>query len=176
MAQKLLETFAISVTEILAMKCSDFIKRYRDLLPKFEFVHEDDSVSHVFSLMSEGKDYIVVIDSHGRLRGVITYLDVLMHIGRKEHRILTTPLSSIVSSLKRSRIPAEILSDLKVSLLMKTLPPIVESNSEVLEALDAMERADTHYTLVLTPDGAVLGVITAHAIFRAAMRESVKKR
>jgi len=166
----ILEIFGESLKRILETSAGEFIKRYRDILPDFDFVHEDDSVGYVFELMSRGKDYIIVIDSKGRLRGVITYIDVLMHVGRKEHEILTTVLSSIVGSLKRSKIPTGVLSDLRISLLMRVLPPIIHENSKVIEALSAMERADTHYVLVLTRDGAVLGVITAHSIFRAAMR------
>ncbi len=167
----LLTEFSSILEQILQMKLGEFIKRYRDLLPGFEIVHEDEVISRVFDLMAHGKDYIIVIDSRGRLRGTVTYIDILMHMGRKEERVLITALASIAGTLKRSRIPSDTLSKLKVSIISTPMPPHVSTEQTVLEALHAMETSDSHYVVVLTPDGAVVGILTAHAVFRAAMQE-----
>ncbi len=167
----LLTMFSSILEQILQMKLGEFIKRYRDLLPGFEIVHEDDLISRVFDLMAHGRDYIIVVDSKGRLRSTVTYIDILMQMGRKEERILVTALASITGTLKRSRIPSDTLGRLKISMISTPMPPHVTTDQAVNEALHTMEASDSHYVVVLTPDGAVVSVLTAHAVFRAAMQE-----
>lgn len=169
--QDLLTMFSSILEQILQMKLGEFIKRYRDLLPGFEIVHEDELISRVFDLMAHGRDYIIVVDNKGRLRGTVTYIDILMHMGRKEERVLVTALASIAGTLKRSRIPSDTLGKLRVSMISTPMPPHVSTDQTVTEALHTMETSDSHYVVVLTPDGAVVSILTAHAVFRAAMQE-----
>ena len=172
---KVFEDFTKILEEILDMDVGTFIKAYRDTLPDYEIVHEDTTIEELFEHMAQGRDYIIIVDSKGRLRGAITYLDILMYIGRHEHRVLTTALGSIRGTLTISRIPSETLAKMKVSILMKRLPPHVSIDHSVREALNIMENCDTHYTVVQTKDGAVVGIITMHAIFRAAMEKLRRK-
>ncbi len=163
--------FHKALEEVLSMSIGSFVRMYRDVLPKFEIVHEDDTIEELFEYFVKDYSYLIVIDSRGKLRGSITYLDILTHLGIEDTHILSTPLASIGSTLRISRIPLETLSKMKVSMLIKNIPPHVHEDATVREALNMIERSGSHFVLAMTRDGAVIGVITAHAIFRAAMEK-----
>lgn len=170
-SEDLLPLFSAALSKVLEMKLGEFIERYRELMPRFKVVYEDEVLSRVFQYVVQGIDYIIVVDSKGRLRGAITYIDMMMRVGEKTNHVLTSAFASVVSTIRRGRVPSETLKKLRASLFAIQLAPHMTTEHRVIDALHAMERTDAHYIIVLTPENNVVGVLTLHTIFRAAVKE-----
>ena len=170
-SEDLLPLFSAALSKVLEMKLGEFIERYRELMPRFEVVYEDEVLSQVFQHIVQGVDYIIVVDNKRRLRGAITYIDMIMRVGERTDHVLTSAFASVTSTIRRGRIPSETLKNLRASLFAIQLAPYMTTEHRVIDALHAMERTDAHYIIVLTPENNVVGVLTLHAIFRAAVKE-----
>ena len=164
------EKFMNAVRKVLSMKISEFIRKYRDLLPQFDFITEDDRVEDLLRLVREGKHYIIVIDKRGRLRGIVTYVDILLVFGKPKSAFL--PFSSITTSFSKIRVPADSLLKIMVSRVMERLPQHIRLDESVEVAATVMHMNNIHHVVVVDRSDMVWGLITAHSIFRAILREA----
>jgi len=166
------ERFYQAIENILKLRIDEFMKRYSDLLPGFALIDEDEEVNRVLDLLRKGKHYIIVVDSKRRMKGIISYIDFMLMFGRRRTTALSAPFSSVGRSLRRSRMPLETFVNLSASDIMSRLPPHVWLDSQIEEALKYMSSTGSNYAVVTARDGTVMGIITAHAIFRAVLRKA----
>lgn len=169
--KEVLELFLESIDEVLGMSIGEFIEKYNEVLPRFDIVGEDEPLNTVIEKMIRGKDYIIVVDSRNRVKNMITYIDLLKYLGMKQERILSTALSSVHGTLRRSKIPGEVFKNIRVTVLSTPLPPHVTVKHNAREALHIMESMDTTYVAVVGDKNKAVAVITLHAIFRAIIKE-----
>ncbi len=165
-----IKKFIDAVNKVMAMKVSEFIKNYKDLLPPYDFVAEDDSVEDLLKFVEEGKHYIIVIDRRGRLRGIVTYIDLLLIFGKPKTAFL--PFSSIATSFSKIKVPAETLLRIPVARVMERLPQHVKLDETIEDATIIMHMNNVHYVVIVDVEGMVWGLLTAHSIFRAILREA----
>jgi len=165
-----IKRFIDAVNKVMAMKVSEFIKNYKDLLPPFDFVAEDDSVEELLKFVEEGKHYIIVIDRRGRLRGIVTYIDLLLIFGKPKTAFL--PFSSIATSFSKIKVPTESLLRMPVAKVMERLPQHVRLDEKVEDATIIMHVNNIHHVVIVDEEGMVWGLMTAHSIFRAILREA----
>ena len=164
--------FYQAIETVLAMKLTEFMEKYRDLLPRFALVEEEMEMAKVLDLLRSGKHYIIVVDKRNRVKGIISYIDFMLMFGRRRSTAMFAPFSSVSRSLRRSRMPYETLIGLSASDIMTILPPHLWTDSRVEDALKYMSSAGTNYAVVTTREGVVVGIVTAHAIFRAVLKEA----
>ncbi len=165
-----IKKFINAVNKVMTMRVSEFIKNYKDLLPPFEFVTEDDSVGDLLKFVREGKYFIIVIDRKGRLRGIVTYIDLLLALGRPRSAFL--PFSSIATSFSRVKVPTEALLGMPVAKVMERLPQHVRLDERVEDVTTIMHTNNINHVVVVDKKGMVWGLITAYSIFRAILREA----
>jgi len=168
----ILKKFYSALEEVLKMKIENFLEQHKDVLPKFEVVHENKSVEEVLKHLREDKHYIIVIDRKGKMRGIITYIDFMIMFGKKRTTALFAPFSSVTRSLKRAHMPLKTLAELKASDIMNIAPPHVWNHSKVEDALNNMSKTGNNFAVVIAKGEKVVGIITAHAIFRAIIRKA----
>ena len=164
------EKFMKAVSRVMSMRVSEFIKRYKDLLPPFDFIAEDDSVEDLLKLVREGKHYIIVIDRRGRLRGIVTYIDLLLMFGKPKAAFL--PFSSIATSFGKVKVPTETLLKIPVARVMERLPQYIRLDETVEDAATIMHMNNIHHVVIVDEEDMVWGLMTAHSIFRAILREA----
>jgi len=164
-------TFSKAARKILSLKVEDFISKYRDLLPQYGVVGEEENIAKIIELIGNNKHYIIVVDKKNKLRGIITYLDVLLMLGGPKATAVFLPLSSIASSLRRIKVSSDVLPRISVRKIMEREPHRVKLEETIEEAIDVMEKSHTHYVVVVDKEGKVKGIITAHAILRAVLEE-----
>ena len=164
------EKFMKAVSKVLSMKVSEFIRKYKDLLPSFDFVTEDDNVEDLLRLIKEDKHYIIVIDKHGRLRGIITYIDILLMFGKPKSAFL--PFSSITTSFSKVKVSVDTLLKISIARVMERLPQHIRLNETVEDAATVMHMNNIHHVVIVDENDMVWGLMTTHSIFRAILRES----
>ncbi len=167
-----LERFYIALEEVLEMKIADFLKEFSDILPKYEHILENESIENILKYFKDEIHYLIVTDSKGKMRGIITYIDFMMMFGRKGTTALFAPFSSVTRSLRKARMPLKTLSKMKASDVMFIAPPHVSENSKVESALNNISKTGNNFAVVIRGKDKVVGIITAHSIFRAIIRKA----
>ncbi len=165
------KVFSKITRDILSMSIKEFIDKYKDLLPSYGVVTEDDSIEKVLELVRENKHYIIVVDKHGKLRGIVTYLDILLALGGPKPTAAFLPFSSIASALRKVKLSSEVLPKVLVKRIMERTPHHIGLEDTVEEAIDMMEKYHIHHLIVVDKKGTAKGIVTAHAIFRAVVKE-----
>ncbi|RLG80966.1 MAG: hypothetical protein DRO13_02440 [Thermoprotei archaeon] len=166
-----LEEFSQILGQVLAMRISEFLARYGDLLPMFEIIYEDQLVAELFDLLVKGKDYLIVVNGKHRLVGVITYLDILSILGGRSMPETAFAGTTHTAMIRRGRISGSVLSKLKISLVHKRIPPHITCDHTVQDAYNLMETSGTSFLVVVDREDKPIGVITLHSIFRATMKQ-----
>lgn len=165
--------FMKAAKNVLSMRIRDFIEKYSDLLPPYGIITEDESVEKVLDMVKEGKHYIIVVDKRGRVRGIVTYLDLLLALGGPPKAVAAfMPLASMASSLRKIKLSSEVLPKVLVKRIMERHPHHVKLTNTVEDAIDAMSRDHTYHAVIVDEKGRAKGVLTAHAIFRAVIKEA----
>ena len=165
------EKFYKALENILKMKLSEFIEKYRQVMPKYRVIDEDTNMSEIVKLFREDIPYLIIVDKKGRIRGVVSYIDFLHMFGRRKTTALSAPFSSVSRSLRRSRPSLSTFSQLLASDIAHSSPPHLSLDSTVEEAIQHMHASDQNYVILVSDTGEVEGVLTLHAIFRAVLRE-----
>lgn len=163
--------FAKIARRILSMRISEFMERYGSLLPAYGTISESDSIESAIRMVKCGKHYIVVVDSKGRVKGVLSYLDILLAMGGRRAIASFSPLASLALSLGRIKVPPGILIKAAVRDIVERRPHYLKDEESVEEAVDVMFNDRLYHVVVVDRNGRPRGVLTAHAIFRAIMKE-----
>ncbi len=168
----MIESLVKGAGKVLGMKVRDFIRKYRDLTPMYDYVVEDDPLSNILRQVLQGKHYVIVIDSKGRLKGLITYDDILILLGQTSLAKHHIPFTGPRRLVKGSGLRPEDEGKIKARDIMDRLPHCVPANDTVAEAVALMEREGTQHAVVTDRECMVYGVLTTHSILRAILRES----
>ena len=163
--------FAKAARNILSMRVKEFIEKYGNLLPPYGVIVEDENVEKVLDMIKEGKHYIIVIDKHGKVRGMVTYLDLLLAMGGPKAVAAFMPFASLASSLRKIKLSSSVLPKVLVKRIIERHPHYIRLDSTVEEAVDAMYRDHIYHVVIVDEKGRAKGILTAHAIFRAVMEE-----
>ncbi len=150
---------------VLSMKCRDFLRFFVDCVPKVQIVGEDETLEDIIDEMLRGASYIVIVDRRGRLRGALSYLDILHHLA-SESKHMHTPMATAIPGMRSLEL-SDRSSSIRISLIARPLPPKIREDATVEEALKNMVMTESPYIIVVDKNDNVLGVITQHSIFRA---------
>ena len=170
--ENVLEKFYAALKEVLNMRISDFLKEFPDVLPRFEYVLENENIENVLKYLKDGIHYLIVVDKKKKMRGIITYIDFMIMFGKKRTSALFAPFSSATRALRKTHVPFKTLSEMKASDIMFIAPPCVSETSKVENALNNMSKTGNNFTVVVKDRNEISGIITAHSIFRAIMRKA----
>ncbi len=168
----MIESLVKGASKVLGMKVKNFIRRYRDLTPMYDYVVEDDPLSNILRQVLQGKHYVIVIDSKGRLKGLITYDDILILLGQTSLAKHHIPFTGPRRLVKGSGLRPEDEGKIKARDIMDRLPHCVPADDTVAEAVALMERDATQHAVVTDEKHMVYGVLTTHSILRAILKES----
>ncbi|MCD6324510.1 MAG: CBS domain-containing protein [Desulfurococcales archaeon] len=158
--------------KVLSMTLREFVKRFKDLIPSFDYVMEDDSLDEVLKLLFKGKHFIIVLDKKGKLRGLITYLDIVTLFSKASAKAIPTAFGSIRELLKGAGVTLGSENRVRASELMERLPHWTDVDETVDEALRLMRRDRYYHTVIKDREGMVYGVLTYHSIFRAIIKQA----
>lgn len=167
-----IESLVRGASKVLGMKVKDFIRKYRDLTPMYDYVVEDDPLSSILRQVLQGKHYVIVIDRRGRLKGLITYDDILVLLGQTSLAKHHIPFTGPRRLIKGSGLRPEDEGRIKARDIMDRLPHCVLAHETVAEAVALMEREGTQHAVVTDEEHMVYGVLTTHSILRAILQES----
>ena len=166
------ESLVNGAGKVLDIRVRDFIKRYRDLTPMYDCVVEDEPLSSILHHVLQGKHYVIVIDDRGKLKGIITYDDILILLGQTTLARHHIPFTGPRRLIKGSGLRPEDEGRIKAKDIMDRLPHCVPADDTVAEAVALMEREGTQHAVVTDERHMVYGVITTHSILRAILKES----
>lgn len=168
----MIESLVKGASKVLSMKVKNFIRKYRDLTPLYDYVVEDEPLSNILQHVLQGKHYVIVIDSKGRLKGLITYDDILILLGQTSLARHHIPFTGPRRLIKGSGLRPEDEGRIRAKDIMDRLPHCVPANDTVAEAIALMERDGTQHAVVTDEKHMVYGVLTTHSILRAVLQES----
>jgi len=158
--------------KVLSMKLRDFVRLFKDLIPPFDYVMEDDPLEEVLKLLFGGKHYIIVLDRRGRLKGLITYIDLVTLFSKAAIKSAQHAFGSLRELLKSAGVSIGTHGEILAGDLMERLPHWVFIDETVEDAIDLMHRDRCYHAVIRDKEGMVYGVITYHSIFRAIVREA----
>ncbi|RLE54649.1 MAG: hypothetical protein DRJ40_10450 [Thermoprotei archaeon] len=164
-------SLAQALENILMMTVGEFIERYRDLLPRFTMISETETLEKVLEHIYNGYHYIVVTDHRGRVRGVVYHLDLIYSIGHPHFEQIPA-LLNILHFRRRIKVPIDVLLKTPVDEIMRRTPPCIKEDKLVSDSVDLMHKVHRSYVIVMSKSDEVRGIVTAHSILRAALRES----
>lgn len=170
--ESLSEALIKGAEKVLSMSLRDFVKLFKDLIPPFDYVMEDDTLEIVLKRLFEGKHYIIVLDHRGRLKGLITYLDLVTLFSKASMKSMPYAFSSLRELLKGAGVPLGAHGEVLARDLMERLPHWVYVDETVEDAVHLMHRDKCYHAVIRDREGMVYGVITYHSIFRAIVREA----
>jgi len=165
--EELVREFSSSVTDILNMRVRDFIDRYRDFLPRFAIAHHASNVGRVLGYIKDGRDYVVVVDDEGVVRGVLAPIDIVEALRLPGRGIVREHMGAAFATVPKVKVTPRGLMRLELVNVMNKHPPVVEEDARVEEVMELMGRERANYVVVVDRRGKVRAVLTAHALLRA---------
>ncbi len=154
-----------AIEELLKIDLGSFMSKYHDYLPKFVIVHYHTNVGMIFTYLKEDREVIVVVDSDGNVRGILTPLEILESLRPEGRSIIRTHFGVTFASRSR-KVPVKSLVKLDVVSIMDKHPLVLEDDMTLGDAIERLSKERTSYAVVVTRDGKVRGVISAHSIIR----------
>jgi len=169
--EEVLKEFAESVEELLKMPLSEFISKYRDLLPKYSIIHYHANVGTVFSHLKDEREVMVVVDSEGNVRGILTPTDIVS-ILRPGGRGVIRMHFGVAYAVGVKKLPPKSLVKLDVVSVMDKHPLVLEDDMSLSVAIERLSMEKTQYAVVVNAKGKILGVISTTSIVKAIAKLS----
>jgi len=154
---------ALEYLDIYTLKIADFVKRKKTALVT---VFEDDSIANALQIFKSSRvSKLVVISKDMKLRGILSYYDLISYLAMPKRRERTVHDGNKAS-----------LHDKSVRNFMKTYVLTLETNDYVRDALHLILEKKIGSVVIVDGQRHPISIITTRDLLGLMVKESGKKK
>jgi CBS domain-containing protein len=156
------------------MKSGDYVRKYRDKLPRFVIIWEAAEIGKIIDVFMEGAEYAIVMSKEGDIEGLIRDNDIVFLLSKSPRLVTFSPMLKL--SLRNIKIPPEVVAGLTAEDVMRRRPVIIREDEPLEEAIELMKKMKTEAAVIIDRYGKPLAVVDENSIVKTVFRELKEER